>query len=518
MEKRIDKEQVMKILAGDLTKQDPQVVIQTLVGIVCALLDENDALRKQNEILTRRVEGLEKENRQLKERVRELEIRLGKDSHNSSKPPSSDGFRKPPVNMNRSLRRSSGRNSGGQPGHLGRSLEMLESPDFVVDHPLEECAFCGKSLSGITPDKVNKAQVFDIPSLKIEVTEHRSKVKICPCCGRRNAAQLPPEVSPGVQYGPGIKSLITVLMNYQFIPYARLSEFFSDIFGQTISQGTFNNIMNQCYEKLENFEEIVRKDIKNSPVVGFDETGLRVKGKLKWLHSASTDLLTSYQVDEKRGPEGIKSAGILPEFSGTAVHDGWTSYLGFSCEHALCNAHHLRELTSAKEQEGKEWASQMADFLLEVKSRVEARKESGATSLEYSEIKTLDKRYEAILNKGRDEYVIQEECNTQKRGRKKKPPSLNLLDRLWDNMRSVLAFAYDFQVPFDNNQSERDIRMMKVKQKISGTFRSDEGAAWFCRIRSYISTVKKNGENVLEAARNLFMGKPFMPNIGWGTE
>lgn len=515
MEQRFDREKFVELLSGDLMKQDPSVVIQSLVGIIFALLDENEALRKQNAILMRRVEELEKENRLLKEEVRELKIRLGRDSHNSSKPPSSDGLKKPPVV---SLRKSSGKRPGGQPGHRGRTMEMSDNPDRIVEHVIEECTICGKHLGDVPPEKIHRRQVFDIPSLQIEVTEHRVGVKTCPCCGAKNSARFPLEAPAILQYGPGIKSLVTVLMSYQFIPYKRLSEFFRDTFGQSISPGTFNNIMCKCYEILEDFETIVKKDISNSRVACFDETGLRSEGKLHWLHSASTGSLTHYHIDEKRGAAGMRSAGILPEFSGTAVHDGWQQYFGFSCRHALCNAHHLRELTSAEEQEGMKWASRMIEFLLDSKSLVDSSKNEGKKSLEAFEIETLEKRYEEILKGGYDEYPSMEIARPKKRGREKKAPSLNLLERLWDNMKCTLAFMYDFQVPFDNNLSERDIRMMKVKQKISGSFRSDEGAEWFCRIRSYISTIRKNGLNVLQSVKDAFSGKPFIPKIAFEGE
>lgn len=516
METRFDREKFAEILSGDLMKQEPAVVIQSLAGIIFALLDENEALRKQNEILTRRVEELEKENKMLKERVRELEIRLNKDSHNSSKPPSSDGFKKPPV-VN--LRKPSGKSPGGQPGHQGKTMEMCDEPDLIIHHKTDKCSACGNSLNGVKPDKIQKRQVFDIPSLKIEVTEHQVEVKTCPCCGVKNNAIFPDEIPASVQYGPGIKSLVTVLMNYQFIPYDRLSELFCDMFGHTISPGTFNNMIGQCYASLEGYEEIVKKDIKNSPVVGFDETGIRTEGKLHWLHTASTEKLTHYHINEKRGADGMESAGILPGYSGTAVHDAWSPYFGFSCGHALCNAHHLRELTSAFEEEGKEWASRMIGFLLEAKETVDLAKISGQKSLQSETVKALEKRYEAILKKGYKEYdesAFPE--NKKKRGRKKQLPSLNLLDRLWNNMKYGLLFLSDFRVPFDNNQSERDIRMVKLKQKVSGTFRSKEGARSFCRIRGYISTARKNGLNVLQAVENIFTGKPFMPNLGFGVE
>jgi transposase len=509
MDIQVIREKVLEALGSELPQKNPAAA-----GIIFALLDRNEVLEKQVKVLEGRVRDLEKENSVLRERVRELEVRLNMDSHNSGKPPSSDGFRKPL----KSLRKKSGRRPGGQPGRRGTTLEMSTSPDRVVEHKVDSCAICGNSLSAVLPDKVIKRQVFDIPPIKIEVTQHQFEVKSCPCCGTRNEAKSPPEACACVQYGPGIKALVAVMMNYQFIPYGRLGEFFRDITGHTISPGTFNNILKQCYCVLENFEEIVKKDIANSAVVCFDETGLRSEGSLRWLHSASTEKLTCYHVHPKRGYDGMKSAGILPRFNGRAVHDGWKQYGKFSCFHALCNAHHLRELIAVIENEGKLWAGLMKDFLLEVKIAVDNEKSLGIERLDAVRLKGFEKRFEEILLAGFDEYP--ERCRapapSKKRGRKKKPKSLNLLERLWYGMSDVLAFMHDFRVPFDNNLSERDIRMTKVQQKVSGSFRSDEGAEWFCRIRSYISTVRKNNQDVLSAIKNAILGKPFMPKLGTG--
>jgi len=604
---RFDRKKFEEIISGDFLLQDPSLVIHGLLGVIWALLDENAVLREQIKLLQEENQALREENaclraqvESLQMKVRDLEARLNKDSHNSNKPPSSDGLRKPP--RNRSLRKPGGRHVGGQPGHEGKTLKMSENPDRMVVHPVNKCAGCGKSLEGVQTKKLEKRQVFDIPVIKMEVTEHRGEIKVCPCCGSENRAKFPAEVPASLQYGVGVKSLVTVLMNYQIIPYERLGEFFSDLFGQGISNGTLDNIVSECYEVLEDYEDAVKEKLKESDVVGFDETGIRSEGKLNWLHSASTGELTYYHIHPKRGAEGMKSAGILPGFIGRAVHDGWGSYFVFPCGHALCNAHHLRELTGALETEGMAWAEQMKNFLLEVKSAVDVAKESSKEKLDSDLIKKFENKYEKILSEGYNEYAsggpdcggsesgfgagepdspasepgcgagepgrfiantenitiikhssagilpagtddakTYEVCYTGKsgcpanepgckaqepgcgakparRGRKKKPPSLNLLDRLWYRMKETLAFMYDFRVPFDNNQSERDIRMVKVKQKISGTFRSNEGAKRFCRIRGYISTVRKQGFAVLQAIRDAFLGSPFVPTLNYGAE
>lgn len=515
MEQIFDRTKYMEIAAGDYSKEDAKTVIQGLVGVIFALLDQNEDLRRKNEELTLRVEKLEKENQKLREEVRELKIRLDKDSHNSSKPPSSDGLRKPPT-VN--LRKKSGKKTGGQPGHKGKTLEMSTNPDRTFEYRVEKCSSCGLVLENVSPDKIVRRQVFDIPEPKMEVTEHRAEVKTCPCCNVKNIARFPDDVPASLQYGVNVKALIAMLSAYQFIPSERLSELFADLCGHSISPGTFFNILEQCNENLEVFEEIVKKDLVNSPVVGFDETGMRCESKLHWVFSASTDKLTFYHIAGKRGEEGMKSAGILPEFNGVAVHDGWKPYLKFQCQHALCNAHHLRELIAATESEGKEWASKLIKLILEIKSTVDSVKEAGKVELAPWQTRFYEDRYSEILRNGYGEYLVPEPAVKKKRGKEKQVPSLNLLDRLWFNLKDVLRFMTDFRVPFDNNLSERDIRMVKLKQKISGTFRSKAGANWFCRLRSYISTVRKHGLNTLNSLKDAFLGKSFIPGGVLGAE
>jgi len=311
MEQRFNRAKYMEIAAGDFSKEDAKTVIQGLVGVIFALLDQNEDLRRQNEKLTLRVEKLEKENQELREEVRELRIRLDKDSHNSSKPPSTDGLKKPPV-VN--LRKKSGRRPGGQPGHKGKTLEMSANPDRTFQYRVEKCASCGQTLESVNPDKIVRRQVFEIPAPRIEVTEHRAEVKTCPCCNAKNIAPFPGDVPASLQYGTNVKALIAMLSAYQFIPNERLSELFADLCGHSISPGTFFNILEQCSENLEIFEEIVKKDLVNSPVVGFDETGIRCENSLHWIFSASTDKLTYYHIAGKRGVVGMKSAGILRSF------------------------------------------------------------------------------------------------------------------------------------------------------------------------------------------------------------
>ncbi|MDI6908177.1 MAG: IS66 family transposase, partial [Thermoanaerobacterales bacterium] len=314
-----------------------------------------------------------------------------------------------------------------------------------------------------------------------------------------------------MQYGPRIKAIAVYWRQYQLLPYERTSELFADLFSHQLSQATLVNTNEACYEILEPVEEEIKQQVIASTVANFDETGVRTNGKGEWLHVASTEKLTFYAVHPKRGEEAINAIGILPEFQGTAVHDAWESYFKYDCDHALCNAHHLRELTGIFEQEKKEWQKEMIELLLEIKKAVDERR-AEADKLDPAQIEIFEARYDQIIEKGiaEDPPPIPED-KPRKRGRKKQSRAKNLLDRLKKHRRETLAFMYDFSVPFDNNQAERDIRMMKVQQKISGAFRSARGANIFCRIRGYISTLRKNSISVINALQATFEGNPFIP-------
>jgi transposase len=445
---------------------------------------------------------------QLEERVARLERIIAKDSHNSHKPPSSDGYDKPQP---KSRRQPSGLPPGGQQGHEGHTLRMSDHPDRIEWHRAERCRHCRRSLKEVKSSSHEKRQEFDVPPVKIEVVEHRAEIKTCPFCGHVQKADFPANIQQPVQYGPRLKSLAVYLNNYQFIPYERMSELFQDIFSFPISPGTLVNINKVCHGRLENFESAVKTQLADAKVANFDETGLRMEGKRAWLHSVSTTLLTFYGVHSKRGQEAIDDMGILPKFNGRAIHDCWTSYFDYQCEHGLCNAHLIRELIFTHEQHHQAWAKNMIDCLLDIKEAVGIRKRI-SNRLEKKNIKEYEIRYDRIIANGlKQNPVLKTTARQKKRGRVKQSQPKNLLDRMKNHKKEVLAFMYDFNVPFDNNLAERDIRMMKVQQKISGTFRSREGANIFCRIRSYISTVRKNGLNVLEAVRKAIDGNPFIP-------
>lgn len=442
-------------------------------------------------------------------RVRHLEARLAKDSHNSSKPPSSDGLHKPKP---KSLRTPSGRSPGGQPGHAGRTLRMVEKPDSVVSHPVNQCAGCGRSLTGQPPDRLECRQVFDLPEPKLEVTEHQGEIKTCPC-GCLNRAAFPPEAAAPAQYGLGVKSVAVYLKEYQLLPFDRLAEIMRDLFAcGTFSEGTLANFTAACSQRLEPMDAIIREQVSAAEVAGFDETGMRATGSLHWLHTVSTPWLTWYFAHEKRGCEAMDAAGVLPDFKGRAVHDFWSPYLKYDCGHAFCNAHLLRELVFLWEEGAQAWAKDMIDHLRAIKTAVDTARQAGQTTLPGDILDGFHIRYLQIVDAGYAQNPAPEPRNgPQRRGRLKQSKAGNLLDRFRDHSGGILAFMRDFAVPFDNNLSERDLRMMKLRQKISGTFRSIDALVDFCRIRGYVSTARKNGLNALDALRRTFLGNPFVP-------
>jgi transposase len=450
----------------------------------------------------------------LTQRVKELEDRLAKDSHNSHKPPSTDAPRAPKP---RSLRKPSGRKPGGQEGHEGHTLTMTPNPDHTVEHPVARCEHCGECLADVAPSHVEKRQVFDLPPVRIESTEHCAETKTCPHCGGETKARFPDHVRMSVQYGKRIKALIVYLLNYQLLPYGRTTELVADLFHHTLSTGTLAGMNESCYDRLAFAEQEIKRLLAASPVVNCDETGYRMGGKRRWLHVASTPYLTHYGAHGKRGKEATDAIGILPEFSGTAVHDFWQPYLKYECSHALCNAHHIRELTFIAEQDGQEWATEMIECLVAMHESVEDAKAAGLSSLDPKTIAAFEARYEKAIQHGHEENPPPPPCTgRKKRGRTKQSKAKNLLDRLDEHRRQALAFLYDFRVPFDNNGGERDIRMMKVQQKISGTFRTEHGAHLFARIRGYISTARKQGQRVIDVIRRAFSDTPWLPECQGG--
>ena len=475
-----------------------------------------DLLQKENAGLGKENSELKKKIAELKEALNCLKEQLNKDSHNSSKPPSSDGLKKKKT---KSLREPSGKRNGGQKGHVGHTLEMVEEPDHTVIHGINECERCGCSLDSEEIYNLESHQVFDTPEPKLEVTEHQAEMKKCPGCGFMNKAKFPPEASNITQYGNRINSLVSYFSTYQLIPLKRVGEIFADLFNRPICKASIIKMNKKTYEALEIFDVIAKEKIRNSRVVHVDESGFYGENKRQWVHCASTETITHYQYHSKRGKIATDEIGILPGFNGILVHDFWRPYLKYSCAHALCNAHHLRELVFLIEEKKSVWAADMKKLLLQIKKTVDdARAEHDALSDKI--VKDFENRYEKILEQGMRANPppspppppsLDNSDLSKKKGPGKKSKSLNFLIRLKEHREKVLAFMYNFEIHFDNNLAERDIRMVKLQQKISGTFRTDQGAKSFCRTRAYISTVKKNGINVLKALNDAINGYVFIP-------
>jgi transposase len=448
--------------------------------------------------------------------IQKLRDQWAKTSRNSGKPPSSDGLKKPRT---RNLRRKSGRRSGGQEGHPGHTLKMVEKPDHVEHYEVSACPQCAADLHAVAACELERRQVFDVPPVRVEVTEHQAEIKVCPQCGERVRAQFPADVTQPVQYGLRIKAQATYLNNYQLIPLARTCELLGDFYGHTPAEALILDANAAVVDQIEPSLEATQRQLIASPVVHFDESGLRVEGKLNWLHVASTERLTYYQVHPKRGQQGMRAMGILPTFQGRALHDHWKPYFTFNqCQHALCNAHHLRELQFVVDQYQQTWAEEMSQLLLDIKAEIEATPLE-QMSLAPQRLTHFQRRYDELISQGLEANPPPAdpppkacgERSRTKRGRKKQSPPKNLLDRLQQFKPQVLAFMHDFRVPFDNNQAERDVRMVKTKQKVSGAFRTRTGAETFCAIRSYISTVRKHGLNVIDAIYDALSGNPFIP-------
>jgi transposase len=449
---------------------------------------------------------------QFEARIQVLEDRLNKDSHNSSKPPSSDGLKRPVKSRKR---HPSNKKVGGQRGHVGVRLEPVEQPDHLAVHPVKRCHACARSLEGVDSEGVVKRQVFDLPvEIKLAVTEHQAEVKTCPGCGAENMAEFPSDVTQPTQYGPRVGAQMVYFNQYHFIPMERTVEIMQDLYGQSISNGTVPAVNERVAEQVKSVHEDIRDYLtQTEEAVHFDETGVKISGKLHWLHSASTKTATLYQIHAKRGSEAIEAVGILSKRTGWSIHDFWKPYLKYpQARHSLCNAHLIRELFFLVEQHQQGWAGELLDLLLDIKRTVETAQQENRSALPVEQIRDFEERYEHWVAQGEQANPPIVSVKGQ-RGRVKQSPARNLLDRLRDHREKILAFMYDFKVPFDNNLAERDIRMTKVHQKVSGGFRSDSGADYFCYIRSYISTARKNGQRVLDVLVQALSGSPYRPSF-----
>jgi transposase len=477
-----------------LTAQAPPAVAALLLALLDRLAQQEQLLADQTQTITA-----------LTARGAELQAQLDRTSHNSHQPPASDGFKKQP----RSLRRRSGKPPGGQAGHPGHTLTVRDNPDAVVVHRPSQCAGCGAPLTDLPARARTRRQVVDLPPLRLVTTEHQAESVDCPACGHCTTAPFPPAARDPIQYGPHLAALVVLLRVYQLLPSARTAELLTDLLGSAPSEGTLDTMLHTAATTLEPVVEQIGAGVRAAAVAHFDETGCYVEDKRYWLHVAATARLTYYRVHRKRGQAGSTAAGVLPGFAGIAVHDSYAPYWQYGCTHALCNAHILRELVGVSERGAQAWATELAELLREM---LGATQQAGATGVSAAERASYEVRYRALVAAGLAANPLVEREPEQPRGRVKQSAATNLLLRLRDHSAEVLRFLAEPVVPFDNNQAERDIRMMKVQQKIGGRFRTQSGAATFCTIRSYISTLRKQGLHVFTALQQTFQGRPLIPD------
>ena len=456
--------------------------------LICALFAQVVALSAHVETLTAK--------------VAELEGRLALNSRNSSKPPTSDGLNKPKP---KSLRKAGQKPTGGQKGHTGHTLKKVAQPDHIKPHaPPSHCDACHRPLTDTVV--VETRQVFDIPPLRCAVTEHQVLEARC-TCGKAHRGGFPTEVSAPVQYGPRIKAAVVHLTHHHMMPVARTGDLTGDLFGLPMSDATVLAINEEARVLLAPTVAAIGEALKVTGVAHADETGMRVAGKLHWMHVMATPLLTWIGGHAKRGKEAFDAFGILTAFVGTLIHDGWKSYRDLACTHGLCNAHHLRELTYVFEEMKQAWAKRLIDLLIEALREVTA----AGKPLTEGRIAHYRAVHAEILAEGKAHNPRAPPSG--KRGRTKQSKALNLIDRLHTYADDVWRFITDHGVPFSNNVAEQAVRMPKGKQKISGGFRTSAGLDTFCTIRSYLATLHKQGDNLYHALTLTFQGAPPSPRF-----
>lgn len=439
---------------------------------------------------------------QLTARVEMLEKSGAKTSYNSHRAPSSDGLKK--KRRTQSERKASGKSPGGQPGHPGHHLALSETPNHIVRHAVHHCSTCQTDLTQIPMKQLRRRQVWELPPLTLEVIEHQVENKQCPCCGKANEATFPEAVEQMVQYGPRVQALLVYLHHGQLLPYKRTITLMQDVFGQTISQGTLHRMVERAAKKVTPLVDEIRDQLLHAPVVHMDETGIDILPKRQWVHVYATATETLYACHANRGKKAMDAIGFVPAYKGIAVHDAWQAYFPYTMsQHALCNAHILRELTYLYEQEAQEWAGAFHQLLVQMKQEVD----------EYTRIQLpvpleiqvqWELAYDLLLREASEGVKVNYTYHQQKQRKSmRRSPARLLLDRLVMHREKILFFLRDLRVPFDNNQAERDLRMIRVKEKISGLFRSEEGAHAFFTVRSFLSTIHKRGIGMLEALQQV---------------
>jgi len=442
---------------------------------------------------------------ELQAEVRRLRDRAAQNSSNSSRPPSTD---RPEQPKPKSLRKKSGRKSGGQPGHAGRTLQFNDTPQHIQIHSLLECQ-CGEDLSKEPALDFAHRQVFDLPALKLECTEHRAEIKECPCCERICTAPFPADIHAPVQYGKNFRALLAYLYDVQEGASLRIGQMCQEMFGYAVSEATLQSARQEQHDALEPFENRLVEILPDQPVLHADETSVPINKINHWLHCLCTPLLTFFAIHIKRGKEAIEAIGIIPKFTGWLMHDFLSSYLAFdNCLHTFCKSHLMRELVFLYEQHQQRWAKDLYDLFLEMLKCVKDRK-ARDKPLTKMEFRRWQHQYHKILRVGRHANPLTPKQIARKRPKQSKEQ--NLLDRLEGYDDCILAFLWEWDLPFTNNEAERAFRMMKVRVKISGCFRTLAGARRHARIRSYVSTLRKHGLPVLEYLRLALDGRPFLP-------
>lgn len=464
------------------------------------------------------IKQLKRENAKLRkalnealELIKDLQAQVNQTSRNSGWPSSRDKSRK--KRSSKSLREKSNKKAGGQVGHEGETLEFSKKVDRVKKHRPTACAHCQSQLSKEQEAHVfDRRQVLDLPPIELEVTEHQVEAIVCDCCGQITVGEFPVDVTNPVQYGPRVRALAVYLKAEHFLPYKRSQRLLSDLFGAKLSPGTLQNAVHKAGEQLKAVSQKIQEGLLKHDVLHFDESGFYIAGEREWLHVASSPTLTLYKSHPKRGRVAVNEIGLLPKFSGTAIHDNWSTYWSYEqCSHALCNVHHLRELNAVTERFEQPWASRFKQFLLAIKSVVDAAKKAEQSQLPPHKLVQIERIYRRLISAALAANPPPPDgWPRSQRGRPKKTKARNLAERLDLRRHAVLAFAYDFNIPFDNNLAERDIRMLKVQQKISGCFRSQEGADSFCTIRSYLSSLRKQAFNLWDALCSLFSQRPLV--------
>ena len=480
--------------------------IESLRELAFRLIVRIEALEAENRQLGAKMLSLEAENRQMAARIQSLEAeneqlraRLKANSQNSHLPPSSDGPRKQPA-----IPRKRGGPKGGKKGHKGDTLKMVANPEETVPCRPTVCS-CGQVLEGIEGRIVERRQVFNLPEPKLQVTEYQRLVCKCPCCQRQSSGIFPQGVNAPVQYGSGVKAFTTLLSVRGCLSYQKIQRIFQDLFGQAINESTVYSANQKAYTVLEQPESEIRQRLLEQGVVHFDETGIRVEGSLHWEHTATSALYTYLFVHKRRGQKALRSEySILPNFQGWAIHDCMRAYFTFGqCRHGVCGPHLIRELAALEEQ-GRKWAKAFAQYLW----LLYAFTDQGRGALAASLRPWAQRRYDELLAMAQAEEPPPKKP-PNKRGRAKGTKGYNLFKRLEEHRAAVLAFAYHSQVPFSNNQAERELRPTKAKQKMAGCFRSLQGARVYARIQGFISTLQKHGLNVFKELKAAFDGQPY---------